>query len=112
MPAAGRCWKVPMERSRSSLRQSFILKPSLARPSETNPGGLMNKVMRTIILLLMAASVCQAATFYVAKTGRDSNPGTQSQPWLTIGHAAQNANAGDTVFVGDGTYSESVTFGH
>jgi chitinase len=41
--------------------------------------------------------------YYVAKTGSDSNPGTESSPWLTIGHAAATATAGDTVYVGAGT---------
>ncbi len=48
--------------------------------------------------------------YYVAKTGSDSNNGSQSSPWLTIQHAATTAQAGSTVYVGAGTYSESVTF--
>ena len=47
------------------------------------------------------------AQYYVAKTGSDSNPGTVGSPWLTIGHAVPIAAAGDTVNVGDGTYTES-----
>jgi hypothetical protein len=40
----------------------------------------------------------------------DSNPGTESQPWLTIQHAADTVVAGDTVIVktGTGTYDERV----
>lgn len=72
----------------------------------------MNKIIRAIMVLLVAGSVCEAATYYVATTGSDSNSGSQTQPWRTIVHAAQVANAGDTVFVGNGTYAESVTFGH
>ena len=47
---------------------------------------------------------------HVAKTGSDSNSGSASAPWLTIGHAALQATAGSTVYVGAGTYNESVTF--
>ncbi len=45
------------------------------------------------------------ATYYVAPTGSDSNPGTSSQPFRTIQHAADLVNPGDTVLVGDGTYT-------
>ncbi len=51
-----------------------------------------------------------AQTNYVAKNGSDSNSGSASAPWLTIGHAAKTALAGSTVYVGAGTYNESVTF--
>jgi hypothetical protein len=50
----------------------------------------------------------QAATYYVATTGNDSNPGTQTAPFKTIQRAAIVANPGDTVLVRAGTYSESV----
>jgi len=46
-------------------------------------------------------------TYYVAKTGDDSNPGTEAQPWLTIGKAAATLTAGDTALVKEGTYNES-----
>ena len=54
--------------------------------------------------------VAQASVYYVAKTGSDTNSGSASAPWLTIGHAALEAQAGDTVYVGSGTYNESVLF--
>jgi hypothetical protein len=46
------------------------------------------------------------ATFYVAKTGDDSNPGTQAAPWRTIQHAADSVHAGATVNVRGGIYEE------
>jgi hypothetical protein len=49
------------------------------------------------------------STFYVSTTGRDSNPGTISQPWRTIQHAANSVSAGDTVYVRAGVYNEVVT---
>src|SRR5258706_9863538 len=53
-------------------------------------------------------SLCQAAsaaTYWVATTGSDSNPGTQTAPFrhLTKG-AAVATQPGDTVIVRDGTY--------
>lgn len=50
--------------------------------------------------------------YYVAKSGSDTNPGTQGSPFLTIGHAAGVAVAGDTVLVGGGVYNELVAPPH
>ena len=59
-------------------------------------------------LLLLLPPVGSAATYYVAKNGSDSNPGTKERPWLTIGQAASTMVAGDTVYVTAGTYNERV----
>jgi Abnormal spindle-like microcephaly-assoc'd, ASPM-SPD-2-Hydin len=55
-------------------------------------------------------------TFYVdTNLGSDSNPGTQAQPFKTIGWAASQAvinnqnNKGTHVWINDGTYRESIT---
>jgi hypothetical protein len=60
----------------------------------------------TIIVLLFAASFAQAATYYVATTGNDANPGTQAQPFRTIARGIATAASGDTVLVAAGTYAE------
>jgi len=69
-----------------------------------------------LFLLMLSFMLCsfsaQATVYYVAKTGSDSNAGTSTAPWLTIGHAASVATAGSTVNVGAGTYNESVTLAH
>lgn len=64
-------------------------------------------IILSFSLTLLGAS--EAATYYVAKTGDNSNPGTQSSPWQTISFAENNARAGDKVIVSAGTYSENVT---
>jgi len=56
-------------------------------------------------VMAMSAS---AATYYVAKSGKDINLGTSASPWLTIGKAANTLVAGDTVYVMSGTYLEQV----
>jgi hypothetical protein len=74
-------------------------------------------VLSAILLVALVASflpygqVLAATTYYVAKTGNNSNPGTEAQPWLTIQKAANTMVAGDTVYVKQGTYNEIVTCG-
>lgn len=46
--------------------------------------------------------------YYVAPTGDDAYPGTETQPWRTIQRAANTLVAGDTVFIKAGTYREQV----
>jgi hypothetical protein len=66
------------------------------------------------VLLVVCASIsllAQAgATYYVSKSGKDTNPGTYTAPWLTIQHAANSVTAGATVYVESGVYNESVNF--
>src|SRR5579863_6735482 len=45
-------------------------------------------------------------TYYVSTSGKDSNPGTIDEPWLTIQHAADEVHAGDTVYVRQGVYTK------
>ena len=54
--------------------------------------------------------IFRARAYYVASNGSDANPGTLLRPWKTIGKAAQMVSPGDTVYVRDGIYTESVNF--
>jgi hypothetical protein len=47
-------------------------------------------------------------TYYVSPTGNDSYPGTLSQPFKTIQHAANIIAPGDQVQIRSGTYNEQV----
>jgi len=47
--------------------------------------------------------------YYVRASGNDENPGTRRSPFQTIQKAADLMVAGDTCFVGGGTYREMVT---
>ena len=63
------------------------------------------------VSLLFAALVsvpAHGATYYVATSGSDANPGTEARPWRTIQKAAVTLIAGDTVYVKAGTYNEKV----
>jgi len=63
-----------------------------------------------ILLNCVLAAVGQTnSSFYVATTGNDSNPGTQTAPWRTIQHAADTARAGSTAYVRGGVYEELVS---
>jgi len=66
----------------------------------------MKEILRHVTILFIASSAL-AQNYYVSPTGSDSNPGTQTQPWLTIQHAANVATAGTTVYVLPGTYNVS-----
>ncbi len=66
------------------------------------------KILIFIYVLLTSITLSGQNKYYVSTTGNDSNPGTISQPWRTIQHAANSVSAGDTVFVRGGTYNETV----
>ena len=50
-------------------------------------------------------SALQGATFHVATTGLDSNPGTEAAPWRTLQHGVDNVAPGDEIVVHAGTHS-------
>ena len=47
--------------------------------------------------------------FNVSPNGKDANPGTEDKPWRTIQHAADTLQPGQTVYIHQGVYHESVT---
>jgi hypothetical protein len=61
----------------------------------------------------LGTAVAAGTDYYVSPSGDDGNPGTASEPWLTLGHAASVVVAGDTVHVEPGTYllSSQLTLG-
>jgi hypothetical protein len=66
-------------------------------------------VVVLFILILQPVASLAANVYYVDSTAcDDSFPGTVTQPWCTIGHAAALMLPGDTVIVRPGRYHESV----
>ncbi|GJL50486.1 MAG: hypothetical protein NPIRA01_17130 [Nitrospirales bacterium] len=61
-----------------------------------------------LILSLIYVTSAQATTYYVATSGNNSNPGTNSQPFRTIEKGVRSISAGDTLYVKSGTYTESI----
>ena len=59
---------------------------------------LKRELIRALFLFvsncLVLCCCAQASVYYVAKNGSDSNSGSASAPWLTIGHAALEATGG------------------
>ena len=73
----------------------------------------MTSVGKLFLVWAFASTSVLAQTgssFYVAKTGSDTNSGSYTAPWLTIQHAANSVTAGATVYVESGVYNESVNF--
>ena len=56
----------------------------------------------------LPAPPAEGATHYVSPAGADTNPGTIGSPWRTIQHAADELEAGETVYIRAGTYTERV----
>ncbi len=48
------------------------------------------------------------AYFVDAENGRDSNSGSQDQPWKTVNHSLRQLSPGDTLYLRAGTYFENV----
>ncbi len=68
------------------------------------------RALAAAFLFGFTPAVAQGATYFVATTGNDSNPGTQAQPFRTIAKGVATAIEGDSVEVGAGTYSEHVAW--
>jgi hypothetical protein len=68
--------------------------------------------LRTLLLLCCALQIAEpaiAADYYVSKDGSDRHPGTLAQPFLTISQALEVLHPGDTCWIDDGIYGETVT---
>ena len=68
----------------------------------------IKSILTIPLLCLLALPAATAATYYVATTGSDTNPGTMTQPFKTIQQGIAAAANGDTIQVAAGTYSERI----
>lgn len=99
-----------------------ISPPRQAPPGRRRRAPRVAAAFRTICTTLATAALAVLAppavlpahaadaprVIHVAKNGSDANTGTQASPYLTINHAAQVAQPGDTVKVHAGLYRETV----
>jgi hypothetical protein len=66
-------------------------------------------LMICLLIATPAGVVAESGTtYYVAPGGNDTWPGTETQPWASIDHAATIMQAGDTVLIRGGEYHERV----
>ena len=61
----------------------------------------------TFLVAIVAVRAASAADYYVSTGGKDAAAGTAAQPWASIRHALGHLQAGDTLHVLAGDYSES-----
>ncbi len=79
------------------------------------PRTFSGMVSLAFTLAVSGATVLRAGEFYVDRGqagASDSNAGSADSPWLTIQHAADVLEAGDTCYVKPGTYEERVEIQH
>lgn len=64
-----------------------------------------------VLFVILGPVTAQSATYYVATTGNDTNPGTSQKPWLTIQRCFSSGLlvAGDVCEVADGTYTSTTS---
>jgi hypothetical protein len=95
--------------------------PGFVRPARPQPtlrrdlAGHRLRLLAAVALMVPVALgtighvIASGSQHVVSTTGSDSNPGTESAPWRTIGHALAALVAGDTLIVHGGTYAEHVS---
>ncbi|MBU4460252.1 MAG: DUF1565 domain-containing protein, partial [Verrucomicrobia bacterium] len=67
----------------------------------------MRRTILAVSCTLLAAAA-RAAAYHVAATGDDASAGTRASPWRTLAKACAAAGPGDTVWMGAGTYRETL----
>jgi hypothetical protein len=66
-------------------------------------------VVFALLFLSVQTGLFSQNVYHVSPSGSDTNPGTSILPFKTIQKGVAAAQAGDTVFVHEGVYGESVT---
>ena len=64
--------------------------------------------MKYLILIATLSGFCLGSTYFVSSSGNDSNPGTMTNPFLTIQKAADTMIAGDICYIRQGSYHETI----
>ena len=75
--------------------------------TEVSASSVWLAVLGAILFLLLVRGESLAATYYVSPAGNDGNSGSATAPFKTIQKAANAVNAGDTVIVKDGVYTDT-----
>lgn len=64
----------------------------------------MLKKIISICIFILHFSITYASVYYVATDGKDTYPGSISQPFATLQKAQEMVTAGDTVYIRGGVY--------
>lgn len=62
----------------------------------------------SVLLAPLGEIPAQAATYYVATAGSDTNPGTLNQPFKSFKKGVQLLQPGDTLYIRGGIYTEQI----
>jgi hypothetical protein len=68
------------------------------------PDRFSNVLVAAVLFLLVEPISVPGATYYVAPSGLDTNPGTSNSPFATVMQAQSGATNGDTIYLRGGTY--------
>ena len=66
------------------------------------------RTMTAALVWMMLATTMSATEYHVRGKGNDANAGTKASPWRTLAKACAVAGPGDTVWLGAGTYRETL----
>ncbi|HUT10106.1 MAG TPA: carbohydrate binding domain-containing protein [Thermoguttaceae bacterium] len=69
---------------------------------------MLCKLMSVIVAVACSAPSLRAAEFFVRPDGSDSNPGSIEAPFATLAKAANSAGPGDTCYLREGVYRETL----
>lgn len=114
-PAVGQASGVELEGAQEVVREpgptgERWVTDSIGNTNSSNTGQLVGirptPSLTTALPPRLRASEGQA--FYVAPGGSDQGPGTLEEPWGSIQHALDTLSPGQTAFVRDGTYTQSL----
>ena len=65
-----------------------------------------------VIAFMLISAALNAANYYVATNGSDSNPGSITQPWATWQKGFNSLSAGDILYIRGGNYTGMYGAGH
>ncbi len=66
------------------------------------------KTLLYLLVIFLTAESIYSTNYYVSPQGNDNNPGTKQSPFKTIQKSANIVSSGDTVFVLEGKYEETI----
>jgi hypothetical protein len=79
--------------------------PISRSPAEADLKVLQFARRMVFAMTMLVACPVLAADWYVAPTGSDTNPGSMTAPFATVGRGQTAAAAGDTIFIRGGVYT-------